>query len=110
MECVHGVARLPTVGGGEPTEEVYLLPDTGRPGAEYDKVCVLDFKILVVGGWAPWSSWQECDIQCLTSRSRQCNQGRTTFFEIAHVPFKLKLLVNCCQIQVFLKESLTQPA
>ena len=49
MECVHGVARLPTVGGGEPTEEVYLLPHTGRPGARYYKVCVLDFKIS--SGW-----------------------------------------------------------
>ena len=36
MDCVRGIASLPV--GDEPTEEVYLVPDTGKPGAKYYKV------------------------------------------------------------------------
>ena len=34
MECVHGTASLPL--NGETTEEVYLAPGTGKPGAHLD--------------------------------------------------------------------------
>ena len=33
MDCVRGIASLPV--GDEPTEEVYLVPDTGSPGVEH---------------------------------------------------------------------------
>ena len=36
MDCVRGIASLAV--GDEPTEEVYLVPDTGKPGAKYYKV------------------------------------------------------------------------
>ena len=36
MDCMRGVASLPV--GDEPTEEVYLVPDTGKPGAKYYNV------------------------------------------------------------------------
>ena len=34
MECVRGTASLPL--NGETTEEVYLAPGTGKPGAQLD--------------------------------------------------------------------------
>ena len=40
----------------------------------------IDFKMLVVGGWGGWSSWEECNLQCETSRSRLCDQGGLDYY------------------------------
>ena len=87
MDCVRGIASLPVE--GEPTEEVYLVPATGKPGywlkrTRFQGTILFyrdyDIRILVVGGWGAWSSWQECSLQCQTSRRRRCNQGGFTLW------------------------------
>ena len=49
MECVRGIASLPL--NGETTEEVYLAPGTGKPGAHLDS-SILPPNCFVAQNWS----------------------------------------------------------
>ena len=106
MECVLGIARLPlngetteevylAPGTGKPGVQLdspilppncfllkidfssfscHLRPSPWKLFLLIETLIILIF--TVAGGWSAWSSWEECDVQCLSLRSRKCDQGQ----------------------------------
>ena len=125
MECVHGTASLPlngetteevylAPGTGKPgvlldspilppncfllkidfsSFSCHLRPSPWKLFLLIETLIILIF--TVAGGWSAWSSWEECDVQCLSLRSRKCDQGQIyLFFSFSYIHVQCSLSIN----------------